>query len=410
MADEDEMTDEMDEELASRTRSSKPTRTRRTDEDELDEEELVEDDEEFGADRRRRRSVEDDDEEAEDDDCRTGLRAAPSTEDEDDDDDMLTPDDVEADLDTILKDRLVAAEETAARTTRTRSPRTAAIGDRLQPKRADEQLCSNCFLLVRNSAPGCPVGATTTARSSPEPPQAVDTDDPACRARRRRGAAVNWRTRRTPTSPTRRGGAALLAERPAVGDWDPASTNGRSGARRSDRRGRRRLPGAAVIAGSTAFVRQVYVTPEARELGFGDGMLDGGDRQARSAGCSGDRGRGAAWRPRDEEPLRACGHHRPQARRLERSIVSGQLGPCQSGARFSMNAVSPSFVSSEASTSAKAARSAAGGCRRCPSRRRARPRGWRRRPAALLQRSARRSSGLRLGVAGLDEAIDESES
>ena len=31
-------------------------------------------------------------------------------------------------------------------------------GDRLQPKRADEQLCPSCFLLVRASAPACPVG------------------------------------------------------------------------------------------------------------------------------------------------------------------------------------------------------------------------------------------------------------
>ena len=31
-------------------------------------------------------------------------------------------------------------------------------GNRLQPKRADEQLCPQCFLLVRASAPTCPVG------------------------------------------------------------------------------------------------------------------------------------------------------------------------------------------------------------------------------------------------------------
>ncbi|HRE02289.1 MAG TPA: hypothetical protein PLV68_13385, partial [Ilumatobacteraceae bacterium] len=31
-------------------------------------------------------------------------------------------------------------------------------GDRLQPKRSDEQLCPSCFLLVRNSAPTCPIG------------------------------------------------------------------------------------------------------------------------------------------------------------------------------------------------------------------------------------------------------------
>ena len=29
--------------------------------------------------------------------------------------------------------------------------------DGLQPKRADEMLCSSCFLLVRPNAPGCPV-------------------------------------------------------------------------------------------------------------------------------------------------------------------------------------------------------------------------------------------------------------
>ena len=31
-------------------------------------------------------------------------------------------------------------------------------GDRLQPKRADEQLCPSCFLLVRRTAPSCPMG------------------------------------------------------------------------------------------------------------------------------------------------------------------------------------------------------------------------------------------------------------
>ena len=30
--------------------------------------------------------------------------------------------------------------------------------ERLQPKQQDEQLCSSCFLLVRASAPNCPVG------------------------------------------------------------------------------------------------------------------------------------------------------------------------------------------------------------------------------------------------------------
>jgi hypothetical protein len=30
--------------------------------------------------------------------------------------------------------------------------------ERIQPKRADEELCSSCFLLVRSTAPNCPVG------------------------------------------------------------------------------------------------------------------------------------------------------------------------------------------------------------------------------------------------------------
>ncbi len=79
-------------------------------------------------------------------------------DDEDDDDDMVAPDDVEADLDTILKDRLAsedtAAEDEEAVETEDRS----GADDELQPKRADEVLCSGCFLLVRKGAPTCPVG------------------------------------------------------------------------------------------------------------------------------------------------------------------------------------------------------------------------------------------------------------
>jgi hypothetical protein len=33
--------------------------------------------------------------------------------------------------------------------------------DALQPKKADEVQCTNCFLLVRNSAPSCPMGDDT---------------------------------------------------------------------------------------------------------------------------------------------------------------------------------------------------------------------------------------------------------
>ena len=115
--------------------------------DEIGEDDLEEGDDEFGA---------------LDDDLDTEEEAGPvrrsvSSEDEDEDEDMLAPDDVEADLDTILKDRLVAAEDETNEDEEEPEER-GEQADRLQPKRADEQLCPSCFLLVRQSAPMCPVG------------------------------------------------------------------------------------------------------------------------------------------------------------------------------------------------------------------------------------------------------------
>ena len=74
---------------------------------------------------------------------------------------MLAPDDVEADLDTILKDRMVTVDDDDDDDDD--DPAPAPTDDRgetvdgLQPKRADETLCTSCFLLVRPNAPGCPV-------------------------------------------------------------------------------------------------------------------------------------------------------------------------------------------------------------------------------------------------------------
>ena len=80
-------------------------------------------------------------------------------EEEDEDDELLSPDDVEADLDRILKDRLVTSDEDEDEDEEEDEPEDRADGgNRLQPKRADEQLCPQCFLLVRASAPTCPVG------------------------------------------------------------------------------------------------------------------------------------------------------------------------------------------------------------------------------------------------------------
>jgi hypothetical protein len=87
---------------------------------------------------------------------RTKRRAG--EEEEDEDEELLSPDDVEADLDRILKDRLVTTDDEDDEDDEDEPDDRGEPGDRLQPKRADEQLCPNCFLLVRATAPGCPVG------------------------------------------------------------------------------------------------------------------------------------------------------------------------------------------------------------------------------------------------------------
>jgi GNAT superfamily N-acetyltransferase len=77
-----------------------------------------------------------------------------------------------------------------------------------------------------------------------------------------------------------RGGAALLAEQPAVGDWTGVPTTWVG-----------TLDGLVVgylqllLRGTVAEVRQVYVLPEARELGFGDALLEAASDAARAAGC-----------------------------------------------------------------------------------------------------------------------------
>ncbi len=126
------------------------------DADELDEEALEEDDEfaELEGDFDELDEATEDEE-----DLATAgpVRRSVGAEDEDEDDELLTPDDVEADLDTILKDRLVASDDEGNEDDEEPEDR-AEQSDRLQPKRADESLCPSCFLLVRQSAPNCPVG------------------------------------------------------------------------------------------------------------------------------------------------------------------------------------------------------------------------------------------------------------
>ena len=86
--------------------------------------------------------------------------AKKGSDDDDDDDDLRTEDDVEADLDSILKEKLTAADDTPLDDEEEDGvvvdDKTDGM-ERLQPRRPDETQCTQCFLLVRNSAPGCPV-------------------------------------------------------------------------------------------------------------------------------------------------------------------------------------------------------------------------------------------------------------
>jgi hypothetical protein len=156
MADDDEVVGADEEFEAEEPEDEEPAEL--TDDD-LDEEALVEDDEfaeiddPFDAD-----ADVDVVEEEEDAETDGPVRKSVVAEEEDDDDDIIAPDDVEADLDTILKDRLVAADEEGGDDEEDEPEDRSESSDRLQPKRADEQLCPSCFLLVRNSAPICPVG------------------------------------------------------------------------------------------------------------------------------------------------------------------------------------------------------------------------------------------------------------
>ena len=65
----------------------------------------------------------------------------------------------EEDPDAILREKLTAAEEAPPEEEEedlVLDDKTDGM-ERLQPRRPDETQCTQCFLLVRNSAPGCPV-------------------------------------------------------------------------------------------------------------------------------------------------------------------------------------------------------------------------------------------------------------
>ena len=86
-------------------------------------------------------------------------------EEDDDDEDELDPDDVEADLDAILKDRIAAADDDDEdESEEDVPPAKVDTPDGVIPKRANEFTCMGCFLLVNRNQFGpiddlqCPVG------------------------------------------------------------------------------------------------------------------------------------------------------------------------------------------------------------------------------------------------------------
>lgn len=108
----------------------------------------------------------DDGDDEDDAEVDAALAARPKRDDDEDDDEDLNPDDVEADLDEILKDRIAAADEDdddeEEVAPEPRSPADVAEG--VTPKKANEFTCTGCFLLVTRGQFGpsgamhCPVG------------------------------------------------------------------------------------------------------------------------------------------------------------------------------------------------------------------------------------------------------------
>ncbi|MGZ4682338.1 MAG: DUF4193 family protein [Acidimicrobiales bacterium] len=94
-----------------------------------------------------------------------GRKKVVGDEEVEDDDEVADPDDVEADLDAILKVRIAAADddedEDEAEVIDKSAPETP---DGVTPKKANEFVCTGCFLLVNRGQFGpadnmtCPVG------------------------------------------------------------------------------------------------------------------------------------------------------------------------------------------------------------------------------------------------------------
>lgn len=169
MADDEEITSEPDEEFEE-VEEEADIDPAELDEDELDED-VLEADDDFVALDDDFVAAEDDDE---DDDETSGpvRRSVPTGEDEDEDDDIIAPDDVEADLDTILKGKIASEddlddddeEEEEALVVPVKKPAPVEQADGVTAKQEGEFTCPGCFMVVhprqfgRRVNPTCPSG------------------------------------------------------------------------------------------------------------------------------------------------------------------------------------------------------------------------------------------------------------
>jgi len=103
-------------------------------------------------------SDDEDEDDLDDDDSMGATIVRKPTDDDEDEDDMVAPDDVEEDLAEILKDRLASEDLPAEEDEVVETDERTGADDALQPKRADETLCSTCFMLVRKNTTVCPMG------------------------------------------------------------------------------------------------------------------------------------------------------------------------------------------------------------------------------------------------------------
>ena len=232
-----------------------PTRTTRTrrprpDPDELDVEDLEEDDRRGRRGRRRRRR-------------RRGRRRggrgrrrharrrrvrkrAADEEEEDDDDDLLSPDDVEADLDRILKDRMVTAEEDEDEEDEEVEPDDrgdAPTGCSPSVPTSSSARAASCW---------CARGAGLPGRGRRLPDLQLMPDDRRPGARPGRGrpcAGSSTRSRPCRAAPCGRSRRTVCASRRAFAPHDRQPHGRRSARLGRRRRGRRRSATAAAASG-----------------------------------------------------------------------------------------------------------------------------------------------------------------